>query len=236
MEAIILAGGSGTRLRSLVNDLPKPMASVQGRPFLEWQLAHLQRKGIDRVILCIGYLAEKIASYFGRGHRGMKIIYSQEERPLGTGGAIRLAFQKIHSSCCLVLNGDSLFDVDLAAMGKMHAGQSPDLTMALKVMDQAGRFGSVALGEDGRVMAFEEKAKAAERRLVNGGVYMASPRLFEGTDLPEAFSFENDFLAPMSQQRRFKGFLSDGFFIDIGVPEDYRRAQTEPYFQTLAEN
>jgi len=231
VEAIILAGGTGTRLRDVVSDVPKPMAPVRGRPFLEWQLLELERQGFQRVVLSVGYLAEKIRRHFGLRHGALEIDYAQEDQPLGTGGAVRLALRKVQSPCCVILNGDSFFDINLAVMEREHAAAAADVTLALKPMKHCARYGTVKM-KDGRVTAFAEKSDhGPEEGLINGGVYLLPVAIFDGLALPERFSLERDFLTPFCASLHFHGSICDGFFIDIGVPDDYLRAQSEPRFQ-----
>jgi D-glycero-alpha-D-manno-heptose 1-phosphate guanylyltransferase len=230
VEAIILAGGAGTRLRSVVSDIPKPMAPVQGRPMLEWQLIHLRRQGIGRVVLSVGHLADVIVRHFGEHWEGLEIAYAVETVPLGTGGAIQFALQKIRGTECFVLNGDSLLDLDYAAMKRAHG--AAHLTMALKRADDSGRYGCVVC-DGARVSRFspgQEKPEGAA--LINGGVYLTSPGLF-GNRPVGAFSFERDFLPDLCVRGRVHHVICSGFFIDIGVPEDYSRAQSEPFFPSL---
>lgn len=208
------------------------MALVQGRPLLEWQVLNLKRFGIQRVIFSVGHLAEIVEDHFGNWWEGVEIACSRESKPLGTGGAIKRAFSELGDSRCFVLNGDSLFDLDLATMIEAH--HEADLTLALKRMDEGGRYGSVEC--DGRrVKAFAEKdpRKKNGPQWVNGGVYLTSRQLFDGFTAPEAFSFEIDFLPAACDQLLFHHFRSEGFFIDIGLPEDYSKSQSEPFFRTL---
>lgn len=228
VEAVILAGGTGTRLRSVVSEVPKPLAPVKGEPFLGWQLRELEKQGVRRVVLSVGYMAGKIRETIGERHGGIDILYVQEEEPLGTGGATRLALRKIGTSHCFILNGDSFFDVDLAAMEREHLDRRADFTLALKPMEHCGRYGAVNV-EAGRVVAFAEKSREGAG-LINGGVYLTPSDLLEKRGLPERFSLERDFLTPMCESLLFHAHICEGFFIDIGVPEDYLRAQSEPRF------
>lgn len=228
VEAVILAGGTGTRLRSVISEVPKPLAPVRGEPFLSWQLRELEKQGVRRVVLSIGYMAEKIREAIGDRHGGIDIRYVREEEPLGTGGATRLALRKIESPLCFILNGDSFFDVDLAAMEREHLHSGADFTLALKPMDHCGRYGTVKV-EEGRVVAFAEKLREGAG-LINGGVYLTPSGLLEQREFPARFSLESDFLTPLCENLHFHGHICGGFFIDIGVPEDYLRAQSEPRF------
>lgn len=226
MEAIILAGGMGTRLKSVVKDIPKPMAPVRQNPFLEYILNDLMHQGIRRVILSTGYKHEVVEAYFGTEYRGIEIKYSVEDEPLGTGGAIRKALKQTTRPEVFVLNGDTLFRVDLPAMSAFHREQRADLTLALKPMRDCSRYGRVET-EDIRVTRFKEKMAGAPG-LINGGVYLMSQRLFAQLEqLPERFSFEQEFLEAHYQDYNVMAYRTDAYFIDIGIPEDFERAQQE---------
>ena len=227
MEAIVLAGGLGTRLRSCVADLPKCMASVGTGPFLEYLLEELARQGVTRVILSVGYLREKVMEYVNGREWPFDLAWAVEEEPLGTGGGIRLALSKAKEKRVLVLNGDTFFH--LPSLAELLAVEAP-VAMALKPMRDFDRYGSVeTLGEVGkplRVTAFREKKHCAEG-LVNGGVYALDRDLFRGLELPEKFSFEEAVLEPLAAAGKVAGKVFDGYFIDIGIPADYARAQQE---------
>jgi len=225
-EAVVLAGGFGTRLRSVVQDLPKPMAPVGDRPFLAIVLDELVAAGIQRTVLAVGYKGDTIESYFGADYKGMELVYSVEEDPLGTGGGIRQAVEQIHGDACLVLNGDTLFRVDLARLGHRFLEQDSLLTAALKAMRDFDRYGTVVMDDAGVITGFREKQAMAEG-LINGGVYALHKDLFTGKNLPAKFSFEQEILEAEVGQGRFHGEVFDAYFIDIGIPEDYARAQVE---------
>lgn len=228
MDAIVLVGGLGTRLREVVTDVPKPMAPVGGVPFLDILLEKLLRHSlIERVVLAVGYKREVVQAYFGDRAYNRKLIYAIEKEPLGTGGGIRNALAHTRSHEVLVVNGDTLFEVDIAAMVEYHRQQQASLTLALKPMRDFSRYGTVRL-EDQRIVGFEEKRYQAEG-LINGGVYLLNQTLFDGLgkSLPSRFSFETDFLEVYLQQLQVYGFIANGYFIDIGVPDDYSRAQQE---------
>lgn len=220
MEAVILAGGLGMRLRSVVHDVPKCMALVAGKPFLAYLLEGLAREGVDHVVLSVGYLREAVMDWVDTREWPFKVSYAVEEAPLGTGGGIRRAL----SYCCedkvLVLNGDTLFHADVAALDTGAA-----VSIALKPMRDFDRYGSVILEGD-RVVCFEEKLPCAEG-LVNGGVYLIDRTRLDLSAFPEKFSFEQDALVPGALAGQVGGVVQDGYFIDIGIPEDYVRAQQE---------
>ncbi len=229
-EAIILAGGLGTRLRSAVNDVPKCMAPVNGRPFLHYVIQHLLKQGVDQFIFSLGYLGESITEYLSAAHPDLNYRTCIEEEPLGTGGAIQLAMQKATLPDVLALNGDTLFAVDIAVVAAVHSTANAECTLSLKPMQQFERYGVVETGSNGIIQSFKEK-KYYEQGFINGGVYMINRQQFLSRQLPQKFSFEKDYLEKFVNEERFAGVEQDAYFIDIGIPEDFTRAQTE--FKTL---
>ncbi len=229
MEAIVLAGGMGTRLASRLHGLPKPMAPVAGRPFLEILLMQLRRCGCSRVLLSVGHLHSVIQNHFGASFNGMTIDYAIENTPLGTGGAIRLAIAQAKEDSVLVLNGDTFLDADYAAMMRFHAGCGVAVTLAVVHCDDVSRYGGVTM--DGqRVVGFEEKGHSGpspKQGWINAGAYVLARNLAWPPALAEKFSIERDFFVPEVARLRPAAFKVEGFFLDIGVPEDYDRAQTE---------
>lgn len=225
MEAIILAGGLGTRLRSVVPDLPKPMAPIGNRPFLSYIFDYLHKQGVSRVILSTGYKHEVIEAYFGNQYKDISIYYSIENQPLGTGGAIKQALDLTCENEVFILNGDTFFHVNLKQLANHHRKLNSDLTLTLKPMENFDRYG-VVITSGNRVVQFEEK-KYVEKGNINGGVYLAHRSLFNNVNLPDKFSFETDFMEKYLQRFSFNAFLSEGYFIDIGIPEDYEKAQME---------
>lgn len=223
--AIVLAGGMGTRLRSIVSDLPKPMANIQADPFLVYVLRNLVRQGISDVILSVGYKHEAIIGYFGDNFENLRIHYCIEEEPLGTGGAIRMALNQVPTQHAFVLNGDTLAILDYRQMLKAHTHSGTPLSMALKRVDDISRYGEVIMSGR-KIAAFREKEQSGPG-LINVGVYLLNSGLFDGLELPRNFSFENDFLRPNLLSLAPEAFITEGYFIDIGVAEDYFRAQTE---------
>lgn len=223
MEAIVLAGGLGTRLRSVVSEVPKCMAPVAGRPFLAYLLDALAAKErVDRVILSVGYLREQVIAW-AEAHRAeypFRLDFAVEEHPLGTGGGIRLALQACRSEEVLVLNGDTFFDFDPDRL----AARDGAVVLALKPMTHFDRYGTVELDGLGSVTAFREK-KACRAGLINAGVYLIRPSRLDLHGLPEKFSFEQDVLAPLAGSGKLAGVREDGYFIDIGIPSDYILAQ-----------
>lgn len=220
MEVIILAGGLGTRLRSVVQEVPKCMAPVGGRPFLAYILDWLKMYPIDHVVFSIGYLKERIIKFVNDGQWPFTYDFAIEETPLGTGGGIRLALDYCREQTVYVVNGDSFFPVDLQQMSCTGT-----LTLALQRMRDFDRYGAVSLSGT-RITAFREK-KHCEEGFINGGVYAIDRSRLDLSALPEKFSFEKEVLEPMAQSGHLEGWDGDSYFIDIGIPEDYCRAQWE---------
>jgi len=224
--AIILAGGFGTRLQSVVSELPKPMAPVAGRPFLEYLLDYAGRQGIERAVLCVGYKRKVIQDHFRSKYKDITIEYAVEEEPLGTGGAIWNAFPYCENETVVVLNGDSLFEVDIPGLFLFKKEKKADMALSLKPMRQFDRYGVVELDEKRQITTFREKTYC-EEGLINGGVYAFDLEWARQLPLSGRFSFEKEVLEQYVRQKAFFGYVSEGYFIDIGIPEDYRRAQTE---------
>jgi D-glycero-alpha-D-manno-heptose 1-phosphate guanylyltransferase len=224
-EAVILAGGLGTRLRDVVEELPKSMAPVNGRPFLSYILDHLLKFNFKRIILATGYKNEAIVNYFGDSYGSTKLIYSVEKEPLGTGGALLLASSKIASGHFFVLNGDTLFLVDMDGMEKSFTMESPVMTVALKPMSDFDRYGNITL-DGNRIVSFNEKGFCS-RGVINGGVYLLDSEWLKRQSPGEKFSFEKDIMEKRAGHDLMTGYISDTYFIDIGIPEDYLRASEE---------
>ncbi len=227
-EAIILAGGFGTRLQTVVSDVPKPMAPVNGRPFLDYIFLYLKQYGINHVVLSTGYLAHKVSDRYKDRFEGVRVSYAVEEAPLGTGGGIRLAMEQCATEEILVLNGDSFFDVDLKVYAAQYKSFGPAGALALRKVSNAARYGTISLGKDQRIDAFKEKDSVEKPGLINGGVYLLNRKTFlENTPANKTFSIEKDFFETRISEIKLCGFEHEGYFIDIGIPEDYRRAQDE---------
>lgn len=223
-EAVVLAGGLGTRLRGVVGDTPKPLAPVAGKPFLAWLLDALAAQGLHRVVLATGYRGDQIEKAMGVRWRKMSIAYSREPEPLGTGGAILLAMTRVVGDACFVLNGDSWLELDYARFDSVVRSGHARLGVALAEVPDVARYGAVRV-EEGRVAGFVEKGQSG-RGLVNAGVYRVERSLLGGFPTGKAFSFEHEVLVPATARERVAGYVETSGFIDIGVPEDYRRAQT----------
>ncbi|MDR3706084.1 MAG: nucleotidyltransferase family protein [Paludibacteraceae bacterium] len=226
-EAIILAGGFGTRLKHIVSDVPKPMAPINGTPFLAYLLQKLATAGFEHVILSTGYLHEKIESHFGNAFGSLRISYSEESTPLGTGGAILLAMQKVETDNVFVLNGDTLFDIDFNSLEEFHFQHKALLSISLREEADVARYGSVVVNEDGKITAFAEKNQAHGKGLINGGIYVVNKALFANLNMPAQFSFEKDIMEKLYTTMDFYALECKAYFIDIGVPDDYNRAQQE---------
>jgi D-glycero-alpha-D-manno-heptose 1-phosphate guanylyltransferase len=226
--AIILAGGFGTRLQSVVNDLPKPMAPISGEPFLNYQLNYLKHYGIKNVILSVGYLSEKIKAYYGDNFNGLTIDYVVEETPLGTGGGIRLALEKCTESLSFVLNGDSFFDVDLIKFYGQHIQNRSQISLALRKVNNSARYGTIEKTKENIISSFKEKSGIDHEGIINGGVYLLDKNLYlQKTPSSTNFSIEKDFFEKQLSNSLISGFEFEGYFIDIGIPEDYLKAQND---------
>ena len=226
-DAVVLAGGFGTRLASVVSDVPKPMAPVAGRPFLELLLDRLIVQGITRVVLAVGHKREAIESHFRDRYRSLSVRYSIENEPLGTGGALRQAFDENQLKRALALNGDTYCTADLGELGRAHLAAGRPATLTLVPMEDAGRYGAVELDQNKRIAAFCEKSPQPKAGLINAGIYALDRDVFELAAGERKFSFEQSILQAHAASAGFAGHIAGGaLFIDIGVPDDYRRAQT----------
>lgn len=225
ITAVILAGGIGTRLQSVIMDRPKVLAKVGGMPFLNYVLRHLRLHGIAEVVLCTGHAASQVAEYCGDGASwGLKIRYSTENRPLGTGGAIALAKQTIGSNPFLVLNGDSLVGGELAGLVRYHEAKRALVSLMLVEVPDKSRFGSVSLTAAGAVLHFIEKGEGGIG-LINAGVYLMDEVVLNSIKAGAKCSLEEDLFPHLIGQGLF-GWVAPGPFIDIGTPESYAEAET----------
>ena len=221
-EAIILAGGLGTRLKSELGDLPKPMAPVHNQPFLAFLLDYLKKQNIERVILSVGYAWKKIEDYFGSNYRGIELVYIVEETPLGTGGGIRLALQAAKSDQLFILNGDSYFEISLIDLEKFHQSKNAECTLALRELENVDRFGMVEMDGQSKISAFIEKQFRAQT-VINGGIYCVNKNFLDGFEPHTKFSFEQDYLEKETASKNLYGKIFNSYFIDIGIPEDYKQ-------------
>ncbi len=228
MQALILAGGLGSRLGSMVTETPKPLLLVGKKPFLEYQILQLRRYNLTSIILCIGYLGGKIRGYFGKGERwGINIDYSEEKEALGTGGAIKLAERLFNDGSFLVLNGDSYFDINLGELIDFHKKERALATLALLKTKEPERYGSVEIDKSFNIVNFEEKGLVAKPNLVNGGIYVFERGIFDF--IPEGRSSLEKNLFPRLVGKRFYGRPHEAYFVDIGIPEAYRGVQKKPW-------
>ncbi len=226
-QAIVLAGGLGTRLRSEIGEYPKPLAPINGEPFLTFVFKYLQKNGINKVVLSVGYKWELIKEKYGNKWNDISIEYAVENKRLGTGGAIKLAMQKIDGNDFYVLNGDTLFDVNLLTLEEFHFRQKSQCSLALKTMFEVERYGCVEIQfedkhqTEGKIIEFKEK-QYRDKTIINGGVYCINKSVINELPLRDIFSFEADFLEINTPQKAIYGKLFNDYFIDIGIPEDYK--------------
>ncbi|MBK8611126.1 MAG: nucleotidyltransferase family protein [Chitinophagaceae bacterium] len=224
--AIILAGGLGTRLRTVVSELPKCMAPVADKPFLFFVIEYLLSQGIDKFIFSLGYKSELITKYLDDQYPSLNKQYAIEEEPLGTGGAIKLACGLTADEQVLILNGDTIFKANLDTLSSFHINTGADCTLTLKPMQDFNRYGVVELKNNSSISSFKEKKYYASG-LINGGIYALRVAAFLNEDWPQKFSFEKDYLEAFVDKRKIYGIVQREYFIDIGIPEDYERAQVE---------
>ena len=225
-EAIILAGGLGTRLKSEVPDLPKCMAPVAGKPFIDYVIKYLIEQGVNGFIFSLGYKHDVVINHLESTWPNIKYEVAIEKNPLGTGGGIRFASKKVKSKSFFVLNGDTYFDVDLLSMFKNHESNNAQITVALKQMVNFDRYGSVLINETNQISAFREKT-SVDSGLINGGIYLIKKSLIEEISVEDPFSCEKEVLEKYIQKNFIYGFVSDGYFIDIGIPEDFKKANAD---------
>lgn len=226
MQAIILAGGLGTRLKSVVADKPKVLSPVANHPFLYYVIEYLQKQGIQQFIFSLGYLSEQVIDFLQSNYAHLSYTYTIESSPLGTGGGIKKAIELASDNDVLIVNADTFFDVDISSMMLQHQTTKANCTIALKEMTNFDRYGTVELDGLNNIISFQEK-KFTAAGLINGGYLILDKSYFLAATkyLPEVFGYERDFLEPNLQKMVIKGFASNGYFIDIGIPEDYQKAE-----------
>jgi D-glycero-alpha-D-manno-heptose 1-phosphate guanylyltransferase len=225
MKAIVLCGGLGTRLGSLTLTTPKPIIEVANRPFLSYVLDQLSVPEIDEIVLSVGFRWKKIQDLFGFEWQGRRIIYSIEEQPLGTGGAIKKSMFEIGCSEALVVNGDSLLRIEPAELINFSISREADVAIALKRMGETSRFGVVTMDSTYRINSFREKSVQTSS-LINAGFYYIKDSIFSLIKTDE-FSFERELLMAHVSTIKIYGYETNSYFIDMGVPEDLSRAQTD---------
>ncbi|MDO5415875.1 MAG: nucleotidyltransferase family protein [Lachnospiraceae bacterium] len=227
MQAILLAGGLGTRLRSVVSDRPKPMALIEGKPFMEYVVHELSKNGITEIIFAVGYKGSMVEEYFGDGSAfGVKVSYAYEEELLGTAGAIKNAARFVTEDRFYVLNADTFYQIDYSRLPRLAEEKRLDMTLVLREVPDVSRYGKAVL-IDNRLTGFNEKTSEAVPGTINGGIYLMSRELLE--EIPAGkVSLENEMIPRwMAEGKRLGGFVNDGYFIDIGIPEDYFRFQDD---------
>jgi D-glycero-alpha-D-manno-heptose 1-phosphate guanylyltransferase len=223
LTCIILAGGLGTRLQSAVPDLPKCMAPINGKPFLQYLLDYLIRQEVKRFIFSLGYLNEIVIDFLETHYPSLQKNYSVEPSALGTGGAIKLACSHTSAQNLVVVNGDTMFMVPVTKLLQEHELHQTGCTLSLKPMNSFSRYGAVETDENLEVVSFREK-KYYESGLINGGVYALNTGYFMVNSPDGTFSFEKDFLQKQTHSGQLRAFITDSYFIDIGIPEDYQQA------------
>lgn len=228
MQAIILAGGLGTRLRSVVNEHPKALAPVAGKPFLYWLIIFLQKQGITNFIFSIGYLHEQVEFFLKEQFPTLNYQTVVENEPLGTGGAINLCLNFCKQKDVLLVNGDTFFELDILAFYTNFISTASDCSIALTPMQNFDRYGSVTITKENIITEFNEK-QYCENGLINTGLVLFRKSVFEAKtrSLPDKFSFEKDFIEPNISDLKITGYITTGYFIDIGIPSDYQKAQIE---------
>lgn len=223
VEAIILAGGLGTRLREAVPDLPKAMAPVAGRPFISYVIDHLRMQGIQRFIFSLGYKHEIVEAFLKKQYPTLDYVTVVESEPLGTGGAILLALEKCKTNHILIANGDTLFKIKLDELTFVHQSKNASCTLSLKPMSDFERYGVVETDADERIISFKEKQFYRNGK-INGGIYLLNKVKFLFHSFPQKFSFEKDYLEKFFSDEKFYGRVQDNYFIDIGIPDDFNKA------------
>lgn len=227
MEAIILAGGLGTRLRTVVPNLPKPMAPINGKPFLAYLLNYWQQQGVTHFILGVGYKHAEISDYFADQYEGVPITYSIEQTPIGTGGGLLKALSSLKTTKpFLIVNGDTFFSIPLLDFKQYHYNQKADLTVALYQVKNNMRYAGVQLNKNNHISEFNTKKISKENVAINGGVYLANPSLFKNRSYTMPLSLETTLIPDLlSEKKCLAGKMYNSVFIDIGVPNDYHRSQ-----------
>jgi D-glycero-alpha-D-manno-heptose 1-phosphate guanylyltransferase len=226
LECIILAGGLGTRLRSAVPDLPKCMAPLKNKPFLQYVIDYLLEQKVNSFIFALGYMNEPILEFLSKQYPNLNYKIATEEEPLGTGGAIKNAIKLAEKKNVLVLNGDTMFKINVEEIFNFHNQQNASCTLSLKPMQNFDRYGVVEINKEGYIQSFKEK-QHYEKGLINGGVYVLNKTSFLQLPLPDKFSFEKEYLENYFASQKMLGLVQDNYFIDIGIPEDYKRAEIE---------
>ena len=224
VTAVILAGGLGTRLRKAVSNQPKVMAEINGKPFLYYVLDQLAEVDIKRVVISTGYMSDKIKEVIGFSYKGLKVDYSREERPLGTGGALKLSEQSISTKYCLVMNGDSYTEFDPVSLFRSHKQKNASIVLLAKMVPSTSRFGTIQMNEQNEITRFMEKGSSTGIGLINAGVYIMKTSILQKIPNKTPCSIEYDFF-PTIIGKNIYGYETEGNFIDIGTLESYAKAK-----------
>lgn len=223
--AVVLVGGQGARLKKLISDRPKPMADINGKPFLEFILVELAKRGVSRVVLATGFMSQHIQDYFGDGSNlGIELQYSVDPTPLGTGGAVKHATRFFDEDSFLVLNGDSFCAFELGAMMSLHQQQKALITMLVTHIEDASRFGAVLIDGSGKIVGFREKDQVAGKSIINAGIYLINKKALEYVPVNKNVSLERDVFPRLVADKKICGVVSRQAFIDIGTPESFLNA------------
>lgn len=222
MEAIILAGGRGTRLRKVINNMPKVMAPINGKPFLTYLLDNLSGKGFQRLILSLGYMANHVSDYFGNKYRNMELTYTIEDNPLGTGGAIRAALAKCKNDYVYIFNGDTFIDLEIPKIEELMSHCTDPVIVVRKVVDTK-RYGRLIV-QNNRIIKFSEKNMSGNG-YINAGCYVFPKNILDSYPVGKQFSIELEYFTKAVEHQRFVAFFTRGKFIDIGIPADYKKAE-----------
>lgn len=225
-EAIILAGGLGTRLKGVISNIPKPMAPINKTPFIQYLFEYLIDSKVTHVVLAVGYKYEVIQNHFGKTYKNLSISYAIENEPLGTGGGIANAISNIKGDKCFLLNGDTYFNVDLEQLSILHEENNSSLSLSLKEMNNFDRYGTVDFNTQNVITGFAEK-RPLKKGFINGGVYALNKNIFDSYKPGEKFSFEKDIMEAKVNSLNMHALLCKGYFIDIGIPEDYNQAKID---------
>lgn len=231
ITAAILAGGLGSRLQSVISDKPKVLAEILGRPFLTYLLDQISSAGAREAVICTGYMAEEVQECFGGAYKSLRLLYSKEEEPLSTGGALRLALPCLSSDIVLVMNGDSYMDTDLSTYVDWFFQKSRDAALLLTQVPDTVRYGRVTVDEDGSITAFDEKGTSQGAGWINAGIYLMKKSLIASIPVGRLYSLEREFFPSLTGKKLF-GFCGEGKFIDIGTPKSY--AMAADFFAVVA--
>lgn len=223
MEVIILSGGLGTRLSSVIENIPKVMAPINGKPFLTYMLDNMCKSGVKKVVLATGYRKEYIKDYFGDEYKNIKIEYSEEEYPLGTGGAIKKALKLCNNDNVIITNGDIFTNIDYKKIYSSHIDSNSDVTLSLLEMENFDRYGSIEI-DGSRIINFKEK-EYVEKGYMNVGCYVFKRDILDKLNFEEKFSIEKDFFMQYVNSMNFSHYIYDDIFVEIGIPEDYELAK-----------